>query len=73
MANIQAIRKRKGISQNELARRLSVTQSTISQWETGRTVPRLSIAKKIAAELNCTVDELLEPDEAAADATGTEN
>ena len=33
--NIKAIRKAKGLSQEELAARLHVVRQTISKWETG--------------------------------------
>lgn len=35
MSEIASIRKQLGLSQAEFARRLGVTQSTVSRWETG--------------------------------------
>lgn len=37
--NIAALRKIKGLNQSDLARAIHVTQSAVSQWETGRTQP----------------------------------
>ena len=37
--NLKAIRKSKGLSQQELAIRLNVVRLTISKWEQGLTVP----------------------------------
>lgn len=37
--NIKAIRKSKGLSQQELAVRLNVVRQTISKWEQGLSVP----------------------------------
>ncbi len=37
--NIKAIRKSKGLSQEELAIRLNVVRQTISKWEQGLSVP----------------------------------
>ena len=37
--NIAALRKIKGLNQSDLAKAIHVTQSAVSQWETGRTQP----------------------------------
>ena len=37
--NIKAIRKSKGLSQQELAIKLNVVRQTVSKWEQGRSVP----------------------------------
>ena len=37
--NIRAIRRAKGLSQEELAIKLNVVRQTISKWEQGRSVP----------------------------------
>ena len=37
--NIKAIRKSKGLSQEELAVKLNVVRQTISKWEQGLSVP----------------------------------
>lgn len=37
--NIKAIRKSKGLSQEELAIKLNVVQQTISKWENGLSIP----------------------------------
>ena len=37
--NIKAIRKSKGLSQQELAVKLNVVRQTVSKWEQGRSVP----------------------------------
>lgn len=71
---LKSIRLRRGLSQSMLASRLGVKQNTISGWESGAREPDINMLKRLSHELGCTVDELLEPDGAAADeATGTEN
>lgn len=63
---IKAAREAKGLSQAELARLSAVKQQTISMLETGeRKVPRLDTAQKLAAALNCTIDELVNGDKTA--------
>ncbi len=52
-------RRRAGISQAELARRLNVTRASVANWETGVTAPRLATAALIARELGCKVDDFV--------------
>ena len=37
--NLKALRKEKGITQEELAARLNVVRQTVSKWEKGLSVP----------------------------------
>lgn len=61
MTAIYKYRKAKGITQRELAEKLGVTQPTITQYETGVRKPDIITLKKLAAILECTTDQLLEP------------
>jgi len=56
---IAELRKRKGITQQELADVLGVSFQTISKWETGVTMPDLSILPTLADFFCVTTDELL--------------
>ena len=51
--------ERTGISQTELARRLGVTQPSISYWLSGANTPSMSIAKKLLF-MGMTVGELFD-------------
>ena len=57
--NIKRIRKSKGLSQEELAIKLSVVRQTVSKWENGLSVPDSSMLIILANELDTTVSELL--------------
>ena len=57
---IEALRKRKKISQAELARQLHVSLSTIKNWETDAFEPRLDNVKQMATFFSVTTDYLLE-------------
>ncbi len=57
--NLKEIRIKKGITQEELAKRLGINQNNISRYETNERTPNLYLAKEIASALDCTVDELL--------------
>ena len=52
-------RQARGLSLRELAQRLGVSASLISQVETGRANPSVSTLYAIAAELDVSLDELL--------------
>lgn len=51
-------RKEIGLSQEELAKRCGVTRQTINAIENNKYDPTLTLAFKLAKELNITVDEL---------------
>jgi len=56
---LRAARRGLHLSVRELAKRLSVSPSLISQIETGRAQPSVSTLYSIASELNVSLDELL--------------
>jgi len=62
--NIKALRKAKGLSQEELAIKLNVVRQTVSKWEKGLSVPDAGMVIQIAEVLDTTVNVLLgeEPD-----------
>lgn len=53
------LRKKKGLSQEELAEKLDVTRQTISKWELNETSPNISQAKEISRLFNVSLDELV--------------
>ena len=55
---VREVRQYFGISLNELARRTSSGAATISDIESGKSVPSVILAIKIARELYSTVEEL---------------
>ncbi len=57
--NIKAIRKSKGISQEELAVKLNVVRQTISKWEKGLSVPDCEMLVVISEVLQTPVSTLL--------------
>jgi len=50
---------KQGVTQQELATAIGVTQSLISQWVLGKCQPQLQTLPKIAKTLNVDVSELL--------------
>lgn len=57
--NIKAIRKSKGLSQEELAIKLNVVRQTISKWEQGLSVPDADMLISISDALETPVNILL--------------
>jgi Predicted transcriptional regulators len=56
---IAELRKEKGIGQQDLADVLGVSFQSVSKWETGITMPDITLLPDIAAYFNVSVDELL--------------
>src|SRR5437762_12582457 len=56
---LRAIRLRRGIGLRELARRLDLSPSSISQIETGKIGPSVRTLYALASEFGVTVDEVL--------------
>ena len=54
-------RKELGLSQEELAKRCSVSRQTINAIENNKYDPTLSLAFRLASELLLTVDALFTP------------
>ena len=53
------LRKKNGLSQEDLAEKLDVTRQTISKWELNETSPNISQAKEISRLFNVSLDELV--------------
>ena len=56
---LQELRKQKELTQEELAKKLYVSRTAISKWESGRGYPNIESLKAIAKFFSVTVDELL--------------
>ena len=52
-------RKKKNLTQEQLAVKLGVTSKTISRWENGNYMPDISLLKPISEELGITLNDLL--------------
>ena len=61
---IEAIRKEKGIRQEEFAKALGVSRQTISSLENGRYNPSIQLAYKIAKYFELQIEDIFLFDEA---------
>ena len=55
-------RKRRGLSQEDVAEKLGVSLQTISKWETGETIPDIRQCKRLAVLYQMSLDELIDFD-----------
>ena len=60
--NILKLRKKTGLSQEELAEKVGVTRQTISNWELEETAPNPNQLKLLSKTLNVSVDDLIDND-----------
>lgn len=56
--NIKRIRKKRGLTQKELAERLGVTQQNLAQYENSKRFPKSETIAKIASALECSSSDL---------------
>jgi len=59
---ISELRKKNGLSQEELAEKVGVARQTISKWELGETSPDISQSNKLSKIFNISLDELTSND-----------
>ncbi|OSB11537.1 helix-turn-helix domain-containing protein [Paraclostridium bifermentans] len=67
------LRKKLGLSQEEVAEKLNVSRQTISKWETGQTVPELFKVKLLSELYNVSYDYLISSSQISGDLTSIEN
>ena len=60
---LQELRKKSGMTQDELAQRLYVSRAAISKWESGRGYPNIDSLKSLAKCFSVSIDALLSGDE----------
>ncbi len=66
-AFLAILRKANGYTQQDVAEKLSISNRTLSSWETGRTTPDIYMLPAIADLYGVTVDELLQGERGESD------
>ena len=57
--NIKRLREKHSLTQQQLADKLYVSRQTVCRWENGSRCPDLIMAKRLAVELDVSLDELI--------------
>jgi transcriptional regulator with XRE-family HTH domain len=57
--NIRKLREEKGMSQLELAKKLFVSDRTVSSWEVNRTEPKMGMIEQICVALHCQKSDIV--------------
>ena len=65
---LKMYRKRRGLTQHDIAQRLFVTEQVVSKWETGRCYPDVQKLCALATALGVSVDALLENTDESSEA-----
>ena len=60
---LQELRKKSGMTQEELAQKLYVSRAAISKWESGRGYPNIDSLKALARCFSVSIDAMLSGDE----------
>lgn len=58
MYDIKKQRKLKGLTQKQLAEKLQVHQTAVSQWEKGITQPRSAILPALLSVFDCKIEDI---------------
>lgn len=58
--NVRKLRKQAGLTQEQLASKIGVTRSTVTQWESGWSKPRMGAAENLAAVFNVPVSAIVD-------------
>lgn len=58
---LQLLRKKYGLTQEDLAQKLSISRQAVSKWETGNTIPDLAILLKLSKLYHISINNILEP------------
>lgn len=56
---LKEIRRQKGMTAEDVAKEIGVTQAAVTNWETGSRRPNLDMLIKLTEVFGCTADELL--------------
>lgn len=60
--NLQKLRKKHGLSQEQLAEELGVTRQSISKWESALSYPEMDKLVQLCKIFHCSMDELINQD-----------
>lgn len=65
--NLYNARKKCGMTQEEVAKKLNISRQTLSKWESGDSTPDIGVFKELAVIYSTTMDKLAEYDPTVAE------
>lgn len=60
MNNLKCLRNQLGLSQENIAREMNVSQQAVAKWENGESMPRSDKLPELAKILQCDISDLFE-------------
>lgn len=57
--NIKRLREEKGLSQADLAKKLFISDKTVSSWEVNRTEPKMGMIEALCVALQCQKTDII--------------
>ncbi|MCU6714930.1 helix-turn-helix domain-containing protein [Megasphaera butyrica] len=63
MKRIRELREANNLTQEELAKKVAVSRTAVTKWETGECMPKTDKLIALATVFNCSIDYLLCNDE----------
>ncbi|MDE5539660.1 MAG: helix-turn-helix domain-containing protein, partial [Bacilli bacterium] len=70
---ISEVRKEKGLTQKELARKIYISDKAVSKWERGLSFPDIELLEDLASVLDVSIVELLKGEKLKKLESETEN
>ena len=59
MKNLKELRKKQGLRQVDVAKKLNVSRVAVSKWENGVSSPKTQLLPKLAKVLRCQISDFL--------------
>lgn len=69
--NMQYLRKKENLTQEQLAERLDVSRQAVSKWESGQSYPEMEKILQLCEMFCCNLDTLIKRKKSATDLTGS--
>ncbi|MBQ8131329.1 MAG: helix-turn-helix transcriptional regulator [Bacilli bacterium] len=70
--NLKTLRKRKSLSQEDLAERVGVSRQSVSKWETGEAYPEMNNILELCKIFHCQINDLVNDNMVDIDSLGEE-
>lgn len=59
MEKLRRVRKKRGLTQKQVADKLHVSRTTVTKWETGNSLPSINTLKLLTRIFKCKITDLI--------------